>query len=700
MTISGLRKDRQTPGVYVTEFPAFPPTVLGVRTAVPCFIGYTERAEDPTTKKGLLNTPVPIDSLTAFNSYFGGGKPQDAGFMISLATPPTTAPAAGAAGPDFRAGSAQLLADKKQINIGANLDCSVKRQSGASDGSTDGFSLYGSMQMFYANGGGFCYVISVGNYGAGKKKDDLINGLALAYAIHDVTMLVIPDACLLGEEDYGAVANAMLAQAGDLRNRVAILDLPGAIDTFDQPKLKQKANTFYNAISPSQDAFSYGAAYGPGLQTSLISSDDLNFLALADASKENGGTPGKFNLAINHLLTTQALSRCLNDPEKLSDALAKIAQAFPVSDGATAISADAVETIVNTDGRSLLDKDGVKTLLKNCACLASATITLEAPAGANSSSSTNASEAGAAGDASGGSQADAQAGDTKGDASATTAAAASTDAAASTGAAAGAPAAVATSAGGGPLVGVVAIAPPAANAASAGGGSAAAAPPATPPNTDNLNKFLVNVTPLLSQILKVVSKQVNLIPASGVMAGIWSKSDAINGVWNAPANMAINRAISPLVVLNDKEQGAYNVPPDGKSIGILRALPGKGTVVWGARTLDGNSNDYRYIQVRRNLIYIEQSVKQSLQDFVFKENDAKTWTTVTSMITNFLTSHWQAGGLMGSKANEAFSVACGKPSTMTDLDILNGYMIVSIALSCIRPAEFIEITITQAMQGS
>ena len=68
MTISGLRKDRQTPGVYVTEFPAFPPTVLGVRTAVPCFIGYTEKAEDPTTKKGLQLTPVPIDSLTAFSS--------------------------------------------------------------------------------------------------------------------------------------------------------------------------------------------------------------------------------------------------------------------------------------------------------------------------------------------------------------------------------------------------------------------------------------------------------------------------------------------------------------------------------------------------------------------------------------------------------------------------------------------------------
>lgn len=700
MTISGLRKDRQTPGVYVTEFPAFPPTVLGVQTAVPCFIGYTEKAEDPSTKKGLQFTPVPIDSLTAFTSYFGAGKPLDAGFLVSLAATASAPGADPSSSPDFRAASAQLLADKKQINLGGSLDCTVKRQSGATDGSTDAFSLFGSMQMFYANGGGFCYVISVGNYGGGKKKDDLIKGLEQAYAIHDVTMLVIPDACLLPDQDYGAVANAMLGQAGELRNRVAIIDLPGAIDTFDQPTLKQKATSFYNAISPSQDAFSYGAAYGPALQASLVSSDDLNYLALADASKEAGGTPGKFNLAINHLLTSQALSRCLSDPDKLADALAKIAQAYPVSDGTTAVAADAVTAFVNADGRPLLEADGVKKLQAAFKGLASASIPLEAASGAataaGAAAGASATPAAGASDAPAPAKDEAPAGDAKpdaapaGDASAKPADGANPSAAA------------------GPVVGLIAVAPAAASAGgdsapaptggAAAAGAAASAP--TPPNTDNLNKYLVNVTPLLSQVLKVVSKHVNLTPASGVMAGIWTKSDAINGVWNAPANMAINRAISPLVVLNDKEQGAYNVPPDGKSIGILRALPGKGTVIWGARTLDGNSNDYRYIQVRRNLIYIEQSVKQSLQDFVFKENDAKTWTTVTSMITNFLTSHWQAGGLMGSKANEAFSVACGKPSTMTDLDILNGYMIVSIALSCIRPAEFIEITITQAMQGS
>jgi phage tail sheath protein FI len=123
-------------------------------------------------------------------------------------------------------------------------------------------------------------------------------------------------------------------------------------------------------------------------------------------------------------------------------------------------------------------------------------------------------------------------------------------------------------------------------------------------------------------------------------------------------------------------------------------------VVWGARTLDGNSNDFRYVQVRRTLIYVEQSIKAAIQPFVFAANDAGTWISVTSMISNFLTNLWQAGGLMGSKPNEAFSVSCGLGSTMSAQDVLNGYMIVAVSLSLIRPAEFIELTFTQTMQGS
>jgi uncharacterized protein len=118
-------------------------------------------------------------------------------------------------------------------------------------------------------------------------------------------------------------------------------------------------------------------------------------------------------------------------------------------------------------------------------------------------------------------------------------------------------------------------------------------------------------------------------------------------------------------------------------------------VVWGARTLDGNSNDYRYIQVRRELIYIGQSIKAALQSFAFAPNDATTWATVSAAISSFLTGLWQQGGLMGDKASDAFQVQCGLGKTMTGQDILDGRLVVSATLAITHPAEFIVLTFEQ-----
>lgn len=190
-----------------------------------------------------------------------------------------------------------------------------------------------------------------------------------------------------------------------------------------------------------------------------------------------------------------------------------------------------------------------------------------------------------------------------------------------------------------------------------------------------------------------------VLPPSGAIAGIYSNTDSTRGVWNAPANVSVASVLRPSIQITDTQQEDLNVPLDGKAINAIREFVGRGTVVWGARTLDGNSDDYRYIQVRRTIIYIEQSIKSALDRFVFAANDGNTWVAVVSMISNFLQTLWSNGGLMGPTASEAFSVACGLGSTMTVQDILDGWMIVQVTLQLIRPAEFIELTFKQKMQG-
>jgi len=156
--------------------------------------------------------------------------------------------------------------------------------------------------------------------------------------------------------------------------------------------------------------------------------------------------------------------------------------------------------------------------------------------------------------------------------------------------------------------------------------------------------------------------------------------------------------IGPTINISNEMQEDLNMPLDGKAVDVIRAFPGRGTLVWGTRTLLGNSPDWRYIQIRRTVIYIEQSIKQALMPFVFAANDGKTWSTVVAAVSNFLQQVWSEGGLIGATASEAYSVECGLGSTMTMQDVLDGYMIVEVRLQLVRPAEFIVLTIKQKME--
>ena len=220
-------------------------------------------------------------------------------------------------------------------------------------------------------------------------------------------------------------------------------------------------------------------------------------------------------------------------------------------------------------------------------------------------------------------------------------------------------------------------------------------------NKQNLHLGLVTTSPTYSIIIDGIHTHLNLLPPSSAMAGIYTMVDNNRGVWKAPANVSVAGVIKPAVNITHNDQENLNVDPfSGKSINAIRTFPGIGTLVWGGRTLDGNSLDWRYINVRRTMIMLEQSIKLALRSYVFEPNDANTWVTVKSMIVNFLTEMWKQGALAGSSPEDAFEVNIGLGSTMTSLDILEGKMLVSVKLAIVRPAEFIVVTFEQQMQKS
>ena len=567
-------RQRKTPGVYVTELNAFPPSIVGVETAVPAFIGYTEKAE--INGKPVDRKPIKITSPADYSSVFGGSF--KALYNINPVAEPKTS-----ADYDFL------------IEGATSKSYFTLAQSGESK-----FNLYNSLRLFYSNGGGTCYIVSTGVYtgpdpknpkieGVAVNEADLLEGLNAIEEEVGPTILVVPDAVLLPGDQPAApatppaegsppaptgpttssafekVARAMLTQCKQRKDRVAILDIYDTQDIRQGPNLQremdQAVENFHGALGTEN--LNYGMAYFPFLKTSIVQTSEIDYTnyntkgakgagdAAAAATPENGWKP------LVDLLTAQAAGLYGKDADTLKK----------------------VEALINKIPTLNYDDPTKRTEIVQ------------------------------------------------------------------------------------------------------------------------LNQDLVNALPVLKQMAQIIADKSNVLPPSGAMAGIYTAVDNSRGVWNAPANIALTAVVAPTISISAGTQGNLNVPLNGKAINAIRVFPGRGTLVWGARTLDGNSNDWRYIQVRRTLIYIEQSIKIALDSFVFAPNDGKTWVAVTSMVSNFLQGLWSRGGLMGATATEAFAVECGLGSTMTPMDILEGYMIVQITLQMIHPAEFIELTFKQKMRG-
>jgi phage tail sheath protein FI len=554
-----------TPGVYIEEVNAFPGSVVEVATAIPAFIGYTEKAS--RNGKSLVNQPVRITSHAEYLLLFGG-----------------------AFNPMFKL---DAVVDGESNKHEVTINGEDKAINYLTD--HDAY-MYRGIQLFFNNGGGTCYIVSVGTYG-GKdkvvevKKDALEGGLLTLLKEQEPTMIVIPDAVKLKDNCYD-VYKKVLAHCAKMQSRVAILDvydgdetrIVGKADVDIITKFREKIGSEY---------LNYAAAYYPWLNTNIVQSGDITFENL-DASVD--------------------LSQLLPEP-----AAKELIAGFP-SDLATFKTAlikdkpDELATALVTD-----NPEGVDAALKEGKLVEG--FTAEALSALEE----------------------------KGDLKETK----------------------------NILVNYILN------------------------RKRNYHLGLKATSPTYVNLLDEIRGVMNLLPASSAMAGIYTMVDNNRGVWKSPANISLNSVIKPSTNITHDEQENLNVDAiSGKSINAIRTFPGIGTLVWGARTLDGNSLDWRYINVRRTMIMLEQSIKMALRSYVFEPNDANTWVTVKSMIVNFLTEKWKQGALAGASPDDAFDVQIGLGATMTGLDILEGKMLVSVKLAIVRPAEFIVVTFEQQMQKS
>lgn len=677
-----------TPGVYTVELSAFPPAAGQVPTAIPAFIGYTEFA----TKDGksLNGVPTMINSLSDYNKYFGGA-PEYKFPILNVAKP-----ASGGAPPantyDF------------QIGAGYYKIGTAKEEP---------FLMYNSLRFFYLNGGGPAYIVSVGEYrqfvnGAdvarpAADRGDLLNGLALLETIQfpKPTMILIPDALTLSQDDYNVVIQETITQAGELQDRIALLDIWGGDRGLDTSVI----NDFRDAVGVT--FLSYATTYYPWLQTAVVESSEIDFAnlylpAAGDTTNQDIGNIIKGNPFIAKLKVLVGDMDTLESDLLVSSPLTYQGQSSATSypDWNSAFGASPATTSANL----LSDQGTCLAAMYQALFDLSNTGTTPGATGNYSISSPDLKKAIGLLVNPNGSLAKAMFNLA------------------------------------GIEMGLNVTGTPIKNKLSGWGitGTPAGPYPAgmnPAPTADNqfssvnpqykaafssllgaLNTAITSASTLVMQnntalsmsnpdyanVMQAVANKVNILPPGPAMAGIYTLVDNTFGVWNAPANINISAVNAPCVILNDDQQAPLNVDAlAGKSVNAIRSFFGRGpAIVWGARTLDGNSLDYRYVPVRRTLIMIEQSVANAAFSFVFAPNDSTTWSSVVGMISNFLNNLWQSGGLQGATPKDAYSVQCGLGQTMTSLDILNGVMRVSVQVAMIHPAEFIIITYEQQMAKS
>ncbi|AWK41528.1 phage tail sheath family protein [Photorhabdus laumondii subsp. laumondii] len=183
-----------------------------------------------------------------------------------------------------------------------------------------------------------------------------------------------------------------------------------------------------------------------------------------------------------------------------------------------------------------------------------------------------------------------------------------------------------------------------------------------------------------------------VLSPTAAVAAVIQNNDNQQGVWTAPANVALAKVISP-VHSYIEANALFN--PSGTSLNLVRSFPGKGIKIWGCRTLENTpGSPWRYIQIRRLVSYIEAHMTQLGRAFIFEPNNAITWMKLKGQAYNWLRQLWLNGGLRGTQEDQAFELLLGVGESMSETDIQAGKMIMKISLAVLIPAEFIELSLT------
>ncbi len=623
-----MAKVYATPGVYIEEKSAFPNSAVPVATAVPAFIGYTEKAI--RDKKSLKNVPTRISSFGEYLKYFGGG-------------------------PKIKYKITDIKEEDPQRIF--RLDVQKNTQ----------YFLFNSMKSFFANGGSDCYIVSIGDYRDtkslshffGEKEEEgekIPIGITVLKKYPEPTMLVIPDAVLLSRKDCASLQQQMLHHCGyDMRSRVAILDI------HDGYQKRTNAHDSSDVIFDFREKIGskfldFGAAYYPWLHTTITPADEVDFINIdkqtepefvailkrdTDESVSTGLLTTDRAEEIKKQIGLMSAAREQNKESAYFEAVRMLGQDLKGIDEQNVDGLKTKVKEVGADTKAILQHSNLTSFIGK-------TNKLPVPSSTEIDSD---------------------------------------------------------------------VIP---TFTTAHFQLRVDTPSDTAEDLDTilkvkkegeevlkkrltvriLHQTLWAICPLYKSILTSLREQINLLPPSGAMAGIYSMVDNTVGVFQSPANVSVGSVVKPAVNLTNDEQEDLNIPLNGKAVNAIRTFPGKGVLVWGARTLDGNSQDWRYISVRRTTIFIEQSIKIAAEAYVFEPNTASTWTNLKALVTNFLTNVWQQGALAGATAEDAFSVDIGLGVSMTPVDILDGYMKMTIKLAVTRPAEFIIITFQQKMQQS